>query len=59
MRMGSVKAYDIFQNVKEDVFVSFGLVQGISLLAFGIFFVMRPEAIAVFFWNSYCHNNYY
>ena len=24
-------------------------VQGISLLAFGIFFVMRPEAIAVFF----------
>lgn len=48
MRMGSVKAYDIFQNVKEDVFVSFGLVQGISLLAFGIFFVMRPEAIAVF-----------
>ena len=34
---------------KEEIFGSFGLVQGISLLAFGLFFVMKPEVIAMFF----------
>ena len=46
---GVLRLMTYFRMSREDVFVSFGLVQGISLLAFGIFFVMRPEAIAVFF----------
>ena len=46
---GVLRHMTYFRMSREDVFVSFGLVQGISLLAFGIFFVMRPEAIAVFF----------
>ena len=44
---GVLRLMTYFRMSREDVFVSFGLVQGISLLAFGIFFVMRPEAIAV------------
>ena len=38
-----------FSMAKEEIFGSFGLVQGISLLAFGLFFVMKPEVIAMFF----------
>lgn len=46
---GVLRLLTYFRMAKEEVFGSFGLVQGISLLAFGIFFVMRPEAIAMFF----------
>ena len=56
---GVLRLMTYFRMSREDVFVSFGLVQGISLLAFGIFFVMRPECYCSIFWNSYCHNNYY
>ena len=38
---GVLRLMTYFRMSREDVFVSFGLVQGISLLAFGIFFVME------------------
>ena len=44
---GVLRLMTYFRMSREDVFVSFGLVQGISLLAFGIFFVMRRTAIAI------------
>lgn len=46
---GVLRLITYFSMAKEEVFGSFGLVQGISLLAFGIFFVMKPEVIAMFF----------
>ena len=46
---GVLRLITYFRMAKEEVFGSFGLVQGISLLAFGIFFVMKPEVIAMFF----------
>ena len=44
---GVLRLITYFRMAKEEVFGSF--VQGISLLAFGIFFVMKPEVIAMFF----------
>ena len=46
---GVLRLITYFRMAKEEVFGSFRLVQGISLLAFGIFFVMKPEVIAMFF----------
>ena len=46
---GLLRLITYFSMAKEEVFGSFGLVQGISLLAFGLFFVMKPEVIAMFF----------
>mgnify|MGYP002240112960 CR=1 FL=1 len=46
---GVLRLMTYFRMSREDVFVSFGLVQGISLLAFGIFFVMRPEVYCSIF----------
>ncbi|MGN0316713.1 MAG: HdeD family acid-resistance protein [Lachnospira sp.] len=38
-----------FKTAGQEVLASFGLVQGVSLLAFGIFFVMKPDLIATLF----------
>lgn len=46
---GVLRLITYFSMAKEEIFGSFGLVQGISLLAFGLFFVMKPEVIAMFF----------
>jgi len=45
---GVLRLITYFSMAKEEIFGSFGLVQGISLLAFGLFFVMKPEASV---WN--------
>lgn len=46
---GVLRLITYFRISKEEVLSSFGLVQGVTLIAFGVFFVMRPEAISVFF----------
>ena len=46
---GVLRLMTYFRMARDEVFGSFGLVQGISLLAFGLFFVMKPEVIAMFF----------
>lgn len=46
---GVLRLITYFSMVRKEIFASFGLVQGISLLAFGLFFVMKPEVIAMFF----------
>ena len=49
MRMGSVKAYDIFQNVKGRCIRIIRTCTGYIITCIWNIFVMRPEAIAVFF----------
>lgn len=46
---GVLRLITYFRVSREEVFSSFGLVQGVSLLAAGVFFVMNPRALAVFF----------
>ena len=46
---GVLRLITYFSMVRKEIFASFGFVQGISLLAFGLFFVMKPEVIAMFF----------
>lgn len=38
-----------FKTAGQEVLASFGLVQGVSLLAFGLFFVLKPDVIASLF----------
>lgn len=49
---GVLRLITYFSMVRKEIFASFGLVQGISLLAFGLFFVMKPEVIAMFLEQS-------
>ena len=44
---GVLRLITYFSMAKEEIFGSFGLVQGLSVLA--LFFVMKPEVIAMFF----------
>ena len=45
---GVLRLVAYYKIMKNEVLGSFGLVQGVSLAGFGIYFVMRPEVIAVF-----------
>lgn len=46
---GVLRLMSYFKSAGTEILGSFGLVQGVTLLAFGVFFVMRPEIIALFF----------
>ena len=48
MCLGSIKTYQLFQDCGSEILGSYGLVQGVTLLAFGMFFVIKPGFIAVF-----------
>jgi len=43
---GVLRLITYFRIAGKEVLGSYGLVQGISLIAFGFFFVLRPESIA-------------
>ena len=47
MCLGSIKTY-YFRIAGSEILGSYGLVQGVTLLAFGMFFVIKPGFIAVF-----------
>ena len=46
MCLGSINNY--FRIAGSEILGSYGLVQGVTLLAFGMFFVIKPGFIAVF-----------
>lgn len=45
---GVLRLINYFRIAGSEILGSYGLVQGVTLLAFGMFFVIKPEAIAVF-----------
>lgn len=45
---GALRLMAYYKVMKNEILGSFGLVQGVILLGFGIFFVMKPQAIAIF-----------
>ncbi|MDD3238803.1 MAG: DUF308 domain-containing protein [Lachnospira sp.] len=45
---GVLRLISYYKIMKNEVLGSFGLVQGVCLAGFGVFFVMKPEVIAVF-----------
>ena len=48
MCLGSIKTFNYFRIAGSEILGSYGLVQGVTLLAFGMFFVIKPGFIAVF-----------
>ena len=45
---GVLRLITYFRVAGNEILGSYGLVQGVTLLAFGFFFVVKPEIIAVF-----------
>jgi len=46
---GILRLYSYFKADKTEVFASFGLVQGLTLAFFGLFFIINPIEISGFF----------
>lgn len=45
---GALRLISYYKIMKDEILGSFGLVQGVILVGFGSFFVIRPEVVAVF-----------